>query len=410
MKILQLAHSHPVFHAGGTETVAMSLHLEALKLGHDSYFLGAADITQRSSNPGTNFLAVTDDGRENVIWFPSFDRFDLQQRDSFGGLREFRVFLETIRPDVIHVHHFLNFGLEAFFVMRDTIPNARIVLTLHDYYSICPSNGQLFKYDDATRCDGPSLIKCKKCFPKRDPIAFKLRSLAVRDALNLCNVVASPSHFLKRLVEPHLNLPRPIEVIENGFLGEHVALSVKQERAGPVRFGYFGNISEVKGLRSLLKAIELLSEEGVSGFHLHVHGQQLFEDQVLEKAIARARRKYPDAITFHGPYKAAETASRMAEVEVVIFPSIWWENAPLVIYEALSTQRQVLCYPHSAAVEILNENGAGIIAAETTPIALANSMKSLIDNPNLAKLAEEPVVRRPHDVFADYHVLYERVL
>lgn len=407
MRILQLAHSHPVFHAGGTEIVAMALHREALKLGFDSYFLGAADATQRSSNPGTNLLAVTDDGRENVVWFPSFNRFELQQYDSFGGLREFRVFLETIQPDVIHVHHFLNFGLEAFFVIRATVPDARVVLTLHDYYSICPSNGQLFKYEDASRCEGPSLIKCQKCFPKRDPMAFKLRSLAVKDAINLCNVVVSPSHFLKRLVEPHLKLPRPIEVIENGYMNEHYAVPPRQERTGPVRFGYFGNISEVKGLRILLGAIDILLEAGISDFHLDVHGQQLFEDTVLEKAIARAKRKYQGIITFHGAYKASEITSRMAATDLVIFPSIWWENAPLVIYEALNLKRQVLCFPHSAAVEILNKNGVGIIAAETTPVALAASMKSIIDDPDLTRFAGELTVRTTQNVFADYHVLYE---
>jgi glycosyltransferase involved in cell wall biosynthesis len=410
MKILQIAHSHPMFHAGGTEMVAMGLHREALKVGHDSFFLGAADATQRNSNPGTNFLAISEDGRENVVWFPTFDRFDLQQHDSFGGLREFRAFLETIRPDVIHVHHFLNFGLEAFFVMRDTIPKARIILTLHDYYSICPSNGQLFRYHDATRCDGPSLIKCKQCFPKRDPIAFKLRSLAIRNAINLCDIVASPSHFLKRLVEPHLRLRQPIEVVENGYMGEHNALLPRQERVGPVRFGYFGNISEVKGLRSLLEAVELLSREGVSNFHVHVHGQQLFEDKVLSEAIAHAKQKHLNIITFCGGYNANEIASRMAAVDAVIFPSIWWENAPLVIYEALSMQRQVLCYPHSAAVEILNKNGVGIIASETTSIALANSMKRLIDNPDLTKLSEKPMVRNTQDVFADYQTLYGSAL
>lgn len=408
MKILQLAHSHPAFHAGGTEIVAMSLHREALKLGFDSYFLGAADATQRSSNPGTNLLAMTDDGRENVVWFPSFDRFDLQQRDSFGGLREFRVFLETIRPDVVHMHHFLNFGLEAFFVIRDVVPDARLVLTLHDYYSICPSNGQLFKYEDASRCEGPSLLKCRTCFPKRDPIAFKLRALAVNSAMSLCDRVASPSHFLKRLVEPHLKLSRPIEVVENGYMGEYNATSPRLDRAGPMRFGYFGNISEVKGLRSLLRAVEILSGEGISDFHLDVHGQQLFEDKALEKAIAKAKRKYPGIITFHGAYRANEISSRMAAIGVVVFPSIWWENAPLVIYEALSLERQVLCFPHSAAVEILSRNGAGIMAAETSPVALAASMKNIIENPDLANFVDEPNVRTSQDVFADYRLLYER--
>lgn len=408
MKILQLAHNHPLFHAGGTEVVAMALHRAALKQGYDSYFLGAADGTQRLPNPGTNLLAMSDDGRENVIHFSFFDRFNLQQQDTFGGLREFRVFLETLRPDVVHIHHFLNFGMEAFFIIRNVLPNVRIILTLHDYYSICPSNGQLFKYDSISRCDGPSFIECQKCFPKRDPIAFKLRSLAIKGAFGVCNAVTSPSRFLKDLVEPNLKLSSPIEVIENGYMGEAAPIIRDEEQKDCIRFGYFGNISEVKGLRDLVQAVRLLSQERVSGFHLDVHGQQLFEDTILEKAIAKAKRKYAHRITFHGAYTAQETAFRMAAVDVIVFPSIWWENAPLVVYEALHMGRQVLCYPHSAAVEILQNWTAGIIAGDSTPAALAASMKSIIDNRAMAKLDSEGTRRTASDVFSDYLMLYQR--
>jgi glycosyltransferase involved in cell wall biosynthesis len=98
----------------------------------------------------------------------------------------------------------------------------------------------------------------------------------------------------------------------------------------------------------------------------------------------------------------------MEAADVIVFPSVWWENAPLVIYEALNLKRQVLCFPHSAAVEILNRNGAGIMAAETTSAALAASMKNIIENPDLANFTGEPNVRTSQDVFADYRVLYER--
>ena len=218
-RILQIAHNHPRFHPGGTELTALALHRESLEQGLDSWYLGALDETQITPNEGTQMIALTPDQRESALFTRNFIRFNLQQTEQYGFLREFGAYLELVRPDVVHVHHVLNFGLEGLHVLRKVLPRAKIILSIHDFYLICANNGQLYKHESRERCAGPTLQQCLKCFPKRSANDFAMRALDIRNALSLCDALVSPSYFLKGKLDEYLGVPMEIGVVENGYLG-----------------------------------------------------------------------------------------------------------------------------------------------------------------------------------------------
>lgn len=406
-RILQIAHNHPQFHAGGTELTALALHREALRLGFDSWYLGALDETQVLPNEGTHMIALSSDQREAALFTNGFRRFDLAQTDSFGFLRELHEYLAFIRPNVIHLHHVLNFGLESLFVIRSALPKSKILLTLHDYYLICPNNGQLFKHDRLQRCDGPAMTECLKCFPKRSANELRMRHLNIENALTLCDELISPSFFLKEKVEAYLNTKREIKVVENGYLGSisgtHASPAAK---ADIVTFGYFGNISAVKGLSDFLEAADILLKRGITNFRISIHGSQLFEDRQLSSKIDAAKEGMPGQVRFFGQYRPDQIADLMAGVDCVVFPSIWWENAPLVVYEALHHGRQVISYPHGGAPEILSRYGAGVFAQETNPHALANAIAEIITNPEKLSYTLTRPLPGKDNLFNRYRALY----
>lgn len=399
LRILQLAHNHPDFHPGGTEIVALALHREALRRGVDSWFIGALDDSQRAANPGTQMMAITPDQREAAIFFDEFNRFKLEQDDHYGGLRELRNYLEIVRPDVIHIHHVLSFGLELFFLLRDVCPQAKIIFTLHDYYLICANNGQLFKHaqlkpspskpvhpfapEMGERCDGPSLGQCLQCFPDSSGPDFVMRELDISRAVALVDHLVAPSFFLKEKIERHIRDCPPVTMIENGYVGSHQTPLKPETGNGALVFGYFGNISAVKGLSDLLAAAVFLQNRRRKDFVIHVHGSQLFEDERMDNAIEQARNALSDRLIFFGKYQAASVASRMASMDVMVFPSLWWENAPLVIYEALHHQKMVLAYPHGGGAEILARYRTGMTASRSDPLALADAMEKVLDNPSV---------------------------
>ena len=375
-RILQIAHNHPDYSPGGTELTALALHHEALRRGIDSWFLGAAEKLHLTPNLGTQMVSVTPDHREAAIFTYVFDRFQLSQPDSHGFIWELRNYLHEVKPDIVHVHHLLNFGLESIFVIRKALPEAQIYITLHDYYLICANNGQLYKHDTRERCNGPSLRECIKCMGEFSPNDFTMRRLAVENALLLCDRIISPSHFLKRKAEAYLTLDKEIEVVENGYFGPCVTPVARlRPRSGEVEFGYLGNISAVKGLPDLLDACDMLAERSPIDFRLHVHGAQLFPDQALSERIERSKETLGRRIKYHGRYVREDIPRLFAGFDCLVFPSVWWENAPLVIYEALHHQRTIVAYPHGGAAEILERHDAGILAGASDPEALSAAME-----------------------------------
>jgi glycosyltransferase involved in cell wall biosynthesis len=405
-RILQIAHSHPRFHPGGTELTALALHRQALQSGLDSWYLGALDKSQVIPNQGTQMIALTDDQREAALFADGFRLFSLSQPDHFGFQREFRAYLELIRPDVVHVHHMLNFGLEALYVIRTALPQARIILTIHDYYLICANYGQLYIHETGQRCPGPTLTECLKCFPERRASDFAMRALDIRHALTLCDQLVSPSHFLKEKFDRYLGGDHAIAVVENGYLGADIAPAARRQGADGVTFGYFGNISAIKGLGDLLDAADLLASRGDGNFRLHVHGSQLFADKVLFERIQAAKSTLGGRLQLFGLYKPEEMGSHLASVDCLAFPSVWWENAPLVIYEALYHGRQVVSYPHGGAPEILARYGMGVLADRSDPPALAAAMQRVIDDPSLAAVKPDRAVPGRAQLLEAYGRLY----
>jgi glycosyltransferase involved in cell wall biosynthesis len=406
-RILQIAHNHPSFHPGGTELTALALHRRALEEGLDSWYLGALDSTQTVPNAGTQTIALSPDHRESALFTGFFLRFALEQPEYMGFLREFADYLRMVKPDVIHFHHLLMFGLEAVHTARNTLPNARLILTAHDFYLICANNGQLYKHDTKERCPGPSLRECAKCFSNATVNDLAMRKQDIAMTLRLFDRIAVPSHLLKTKLEAYLDLERPVEFVENAFLGEDPAIASPRSDTGKeVVFGYFGNISAIKGLGDLLDAADILKSKGREGFRIHVHGAQLFKDQVLKDRMDAARESLGPAIRFFGGYKAQDSATLMADVDCVVFPSLWWENAPLVVYEALHHGRQVIAYPHGGAPEILARYGAGLIAGRSTPEAMAAEMERVLDDPELAKCVPAREIPGRRDLLAGYSKLY----
>lgn len=401
-RILQIAHNHPKFHPGGTELTALALHREALAQGMDSWYLGALDDTQVTPNPGAQMIALTPDSRESALFARNFIRFKLEQDEHYGFLRDFGDYLKLIQPDVVHVHHILNFGLEALHVVRNTLPEAKIVLSLHDFYLICANNGQLYKHDKKERCPGPALDQCLKCIPARNANDFAMRALDIKNALSLCDALVSPSYFLKEKLDRYLGVPMEVSVVENGYLGDEAAAPIPARRnEGIPIFGYFGNISAVKGLPDLLDAADILLEAG-HDFRIHVHGAQLFEDKALFDRMEKSRETLGRRIRYFGGYLAADFSSLVADVDCMVFPSVWWENAPLVIYEALHAGRQVIAYPHGGAPEVLARYGAGVIAERSSPDALAEAMAKVIADRSLANVSLARAIPTKGDLLAGY--------
>jgi glycosyltransferase involved in cell wall biosynthesis len=215
---------------------------------------------------------------------------------------------------------------------------------------------------------------------------FRLRDLHLGAALRQVDQFIAPSHFLR---ERFLSGPFPnwgiaaerIVVLRNGIpdlapAPHRVSLDGRRDR-----FGFFGHINRFKGATVALDASARLSRAGVA-HTLTLHGGTAFQTPDVVNAFSAALAAAPDARNA-GPYARVDLVRRMAGVDWVLVPSVWWENAPLVIAEAQRQRRPVICSDVGGMAELVHDGVDGLHAALGDGAAFAQAMRAGIEQTGL---------------------------
>src|SRR5215471_13196623 len=109
--ILIATHSHPALSRGGAEIAAWRL-FECVRdrRGWDAWFIGCT--REQGGRPGSPITQPFSE-REFLYASDDFDWFKFANRDPRFP-REFEAVLQATRPDILHFHHYANFGVETF--------------------------------------------------------------------------------------------------------------------------------------------------------------------------------------------------------------------------------------------------------------------------------------------------------
>jgi glycosyltransferase involved in cell wall biosynthesis len=383
MRLLFLAPGHPELQPGGTEALAHGLFSELRERhGVEGMFLGATHDGQLPAHPGTRIQpAPGGQSDELLVSLDRFDRFFLSQPDAVGLVATLAPLVKRLRPDVIHLHHPMGFGLETLELLRRLAPRAALVATLHDFFPICPREGQLLTTQGAL-CQRPSPDACRRCLPERSAEDLALRRLSVAGAYAAADALIAPSAFLRdRFVAAGWE-PARITVLRNGV----PAAPPAPHRAAPDgrrdRFAVFGQLTRFKGALVALGASALLSAEGVS-HGLALHGPAATHSPAFMAEFEAALAAAAPAARHHGTYAPADLSALMAEADWVLVPSIWWENAPLVVLEAFRHRRPVICAGVGGMAELVRDGEGGLHAPRGDAASWAEAMKRAVTSKGL---------------------------
>lgn len=347
-RLLVMAHGHPALSRGGGEHAAYALHRHFQgQEGVESRFLAAADEEHLAYGGSLGSLDDGQGGRDLLIRRSGCHFFHPSAVDlSDGG--DLARWIRAWQPDVVHLHHFIHLGLDLITALRHWLPASRIVLTLHEFLSICPYNGQL-RRRDGLPCDGPSSHGCQQCLPERSAMDLLLRDQLIRLTLARVDHLISPSLYLAERLRQQ-GMPE-ISVIDNllGLPWGPRPSAPAERNSHALRLGYFGQITPFKGLDLILEALELVVRSNAGPVVLTIHGtdlQQLEhwpEDwQACRQQIRKRLKRLRGHVVVHGPYGQGEIPQLMAEVDWVVMGSRWPENSPVVIQEALACGRPLL--------------------------------------------------------------------
>lgn len=413
MKILIVTHGFPPAERGGTELYSYSLAKALNEKGHK------VSVFTRFMKPLKGKLPPDGVVREDFEGLSV-----LRSPDGSNSLREFlnpyiskafkRIILEE-RPDIIHFQHliFLSADLPEIAAVND-VPS---VMTLHDYWYICPKV-QLLNNENA-RCAGPmDGAQCAFCF---DPPSFNEHRLVNRLKGFVPRQAKEIAKQLKQDIENH-KVSSAIKALEFNFrlnflkrqfklfkyrISPSQYLIGKYEREGftdisyiPLAFptiprvdsvpsdvlslGYMGNISYPKGLAVVMRELaELLMEKKVK---LHVYGRPY--DHVYFRKIEREGAGVKTGmVRFHGGYaNTREDLVRiLASFDALIFPSVWEENAPVVVREALSAGKPVIASRLGGLPEIVQDRVNGLLFDPFKSGDLLSKTREILENPQLLR-------------------------
>lgn len=417
--VLFICHNHPSVRPGGAEAYALELHRHLRRSGEmESVFLakgGPPLSTAGRSHLGTCVAPVDRHPDEYFFytedWNASYDwTFGTIRHDKQLYTKHLRAFLKAVKPDIVHLHHTMFFGYDILREIKNSLPDAPIVYTLHEFMPICHRQGQLLRVPDNEPCMEESPRRCHECYPEISPQTFFMRKRFIQSHLSLVDRFIAPSEFLgERYVD--WGIPREKVVVEEYGRTPPRGTADPEARAYRDRFGFFGQITPFKGVQVLLEAMALLAEDaGVQDDPLlaaleraagstsgattatidepqpqaRIHGANLdLQPGAFQNRVKELLEKTRRSVTFVGKYDHAQLASHIANVDWVVVPSIWWENSPLVIQEAFHFGRPVICSDIGGMAEKVQDGVDGLHFRANDPASLAAVMKRAAEQPAL---------------------------
>ncbi len=427
MRIVQGVNGLPPEYLGGTETYAATLAQELARQGHAVSVFARRENTQQPEYAlETTAVADVEVTRINNTQRESTTFADSYQNDTIAT--RFGEVLDRFQPDIVHFQHLVYLSTTC---VREAVQRQiPVVMTLHDYWLIC-QRGRFLK-PDLSVCPGQTDSGCAQCFhhlldTKMSALYRWLKPLLAQQSWlreqarrwygqytgsqsvslsaqqqiqarmahirTLCESVSlflAPSRFLR---EQFVAFGLPQEKIlfhECGLQTDAIQPAPSAGGKRPLIFGYIGVVDPVKGVHLLVEAFQTLPQS-----ELHIYGGEAAYAPYPDEKRFRSQLANSPRIRYMGRYEQHELGRILAAVDVVIVPSIWYENAPLVIREAFLAHTPVITADFGGMREWVTDGENGLLFQPRNIVDLRQKMYRFITEPDLvARLSQAfPAVR-----------------
>ncbi len=396
MKILLVIHGYPMRYNAGSEVYTQAL-AQTLAARHEVHVFSRQ---QNKFLPDYHLYQEKDPIDPRVTLHiinlaQSLDQYRHSELDVQFGL-----LLDQLQPDLVHIGHLNHLSTSLIFeACQRAIP---LVFTLHDYWLMCP-RGQFIQIrpkngtDLWPLCDGQDDHICaERCYARyfsgaeaereRELVYWtdwvRRRMAHIRAICASIDLFIAPSRSLLQRFRDEFGLPeQKLVYLDYGF--PHERFVNRCRRPGePFTFGYIGTHVPAKGVHLLIEAFRRLS----GGALLRIWGRNSgVETASLHALVSELPGEIQDRIAWMGEYRNAEIVEQVFnQCDAIVVPSIWVENSPLVIHEALQARVPVITAHSGGMAEQVRHQENGLLFVHRDPVALAEQMQRFVDDPQLA--------------------------
>lgn len=432
MKIIIAVHHFPPHYTGGAEWVAYHMAVALQSRGHSVKVVCVENVDQGS----TGAITWVDELFEGIpVRRLSFNRDSVPdpvrwEYDNLWIGQHFDRLFDEFQPDIFHlISGYLMSGRPIWVAHAHGIPT---VVSLEDFWFLCPRI-TLLRSDGKLSALPIDPVVCARCLAG-EKRRFKFLNQIVPGVMqsywqlqkSKAQGIMARTKFLKKTLQKIDRL-----IIRSKFLGStYINAGAPPEkmvfsRQGldfpavlpegmnktidqPLRVGYLGQIAWHKGIHVLLEAVRRIPE---TRLEVKVYGNtERFPGYTaqLKRIIAGDQR-----ISLAGSYSGYEEEARvLRDLDVVVVPSLWYENSPNVILESFAQRIPVIASDLGGMAELVQHEKNGLLFEVGNAEDLARQIQRLCVEPGLQPRLQAGIgpVKRVSEEIDELELVYQNLL
>jgi glycosyltransferase involved in cell wall biosynthesis len=303
--------------------------------------------------------------------------------------------------NLVHVVHPMRLGYATKVAHSAGLPT---ILTLTDFWVICP--GVQLLTPSGKLCYGSSdPQKCvKNCYGELWADKLTRRFKEIEELVRMVDCIVAPTQFLASLVKNVLDLH--ISVIPYGIDYRYIKERPEKSRE-QLTLGFIGTLMPHKGVHTLIDAIKLLEDNAL---RVKIYGDPSHHPNYYSQLTNIADND--KRIEFTGEYDYSEISRILRELDVVVVPSIWWENAPFTIQTSFAYKTPVIASNLGGMSEVVKDGVNGFLFEAGNAENLAEVIRKITTNLEVLNSIRANIISPPRieEVAFEYEQLYRSLL
>ena len=328
-----------LYEKGGADKYAIELGNALVDAGNDVQFFG----TQNKNNiVGNDYGILVEDFENTKILCPSSLVYSKNAKNQIIKL------LNLFHPDVVHFNN-ISYHLTSSVIDACHDLSIPMVMTIHDPQLVCPNH---MLYRDGRICkeclESANFKPClqHKCIKKsffKSWLGYKESNFTrKRNSYSNISLFICPSVFIKNILTTGGYQTTKLKLVRN-FSDFVVAKQIPTKKDYII---FFGRLSPEKGLDTLISALP-------SDVKLVIAGQGPLSSNL--------KRNKQGNISFVGYQTGNNLKKLIEEAKFSVYPSKWYENCPLSVFESISCCTPVIGSNLGGIPELVDDGKTGLL-------------------------------------------------
>ncbi|MCK5177456.1 MAG: glycosyltransferase family 4 protein, partial [Candidatus Aenigmarchaeota archaeon] len=313
--------------------------------------------------------------KTTILKKPFWHFIDLWNPHSYSIIKNI---LKKEKPNIVHTHNLGGFSLSTFNIVKSL--NLPLIHTLHDYSLMCPN---------------AMLLNSQGNICKKQPLPCRTyQKIKKQLSKSKPYVVTAPSQFV-------LDMHRKKGFFPNSKMIK-LPLGIESKNNKPIKKNYdnlnilyAGQLSKHKGIHILIEAFKQINNPKI---RLNIVGKGP-DSEYFQKLADKDSR-----ILFHGFVSDKKLNELYNFANIVVVPSRWYDNSPVVIYESFAHSNLVIGSNIGGIPELIENDKNGFLFEAGNIIELKDIFTNLINNPTKLKELSENAYETSKKYDMDAHI------